>query len=131
MITGPGKTPYEQLGGEAGSREIVTRFYDLMDTQPEFAGIRVLHRADLAKARERLFDFLSGFLGGPPLYAQKHGHPMLRARHLPFAIGVAERDQWLACMNRAMQDSGVAEDLRQRLSNAFFKTADWMRNREE
>ncbi len=124
------QSPYELLGGDAKVRELVTRFYDLMDAEPGFAGIRKLHPADLASAREKLYLFLSGWLGGPPLYAQKHGHPMLRARHLHAAIGIAERDQWLACMSRAMADAGIDEDLRGQLYNAFFKTADWMRNRE-
>jgi hemoglobin len=62
---------------------------------------------------------------------QKHGNPMLRARHLPFAIGVAERDQWMACMTRAMEELEVDERLREALVQAFFKTADFMRNTED
>ena len=122
-------TPYERLGGEQKVRELVERFYDLMDTEPEFLAIRGLHQPDMARAREKLFLFLSGWLGGPQLYVQKHGHPMLRARHLPFAIGESERDQWVACMSRAMQEVGVEETLRERLAQAFFQTADFMRNR--
>jgi len=125
------KTPYETMGGEANVRALVDRFYDLMDSQPEFQGIRKLHQPDLAQAREKLFMFLSGWLGGPPLYVQKHGHPMLRARHLPFAIGASERDQWMACMTRAMEETGVEEKLRARLVQSFFQTADFMRNRED
>jgi hemoglobin len=108
----------------------VARFYDVMDAAPDFAGIRALHPADLGPAREKLYLFLSGWLGGPQLYAQKFGHPMLRARHLHAAIGIAERDQWLACMSRAMAEVEIDEALRRELYNAFFKTADWMRNRE-
>jgi hemoglobin len=126
----PVQSPYELLGGDAKVRELVTRFYDLMDTEPEFAGIRKLHQPDLSQAREKLHLFLSGWLGGPQLYTERFGHPMLRARHLPFRIGTAERDLWLACMDRAMREAGIAEDLRQALRGAFFKTADWMRNRE-
>ena len=122
------RAPYALLGGDAGVRELVTRFYDLMDSDPAYAGIRKLHRPDLSQARERLYLFLSGWLGGPQLYAERFGHPMLRARHLPFQIGAAERDLWLACMSRAMQDAGIDETLRQSLHDAFFKTADWMRN---
>jgi len=124
------RAPYALLGGDAGVRELVTRFYDLMDSDPAYAGIRKLHRPDLSQAREKLYLFLSGWLGGPQLYAERFGHPMLRARHLPFQIGVAERDLWLACMSRAMQEIGVEGELQQGLYNAFFKTADWMRNRE-
>ena len=125
------QTPYDQLGGEQKVRALVERFYDLMDTEPEFLGVRALHQPELANAREKLFLFLTGWLGGPQLYVQKHGHPMLRARHLPFPIGESERDQWVACMARAMQDVGVEEKLRERLRQAFFQTADFMRNRAE
>jgi len=126
-----GVTPYELLGGEAALRRLIDRFYDLMDTVPEYYGIRKLHPQDLAGSRDKLFMFLSGWLGGPQLYVEKFGHPMLRARHLPFAIGIAERDAWLACMLQAMEDTGVEETLREALLKAFFGTADWMRNRPE
>lgn len=123
-------TPYDLLGGGDKVRELVTRFYDLMDTDPAYAGIRRLHKPDLSPAREKLYLFLSGWLGGPQLYAERFGHPMLRARHLPFAIGATERDVWLGCMDRAMEEVGLEAGLRQGLHDAFFKTADWMRNRE-
>lgn len=128
--TRPDQTPYEMLQGDAGLRRLVDRFYDLMDEVPEYHGIRKLHPQDLAGSREKLYLFLSGWLGGPPLYVEKYGHPMLRARHLPFAIGLTERDAWLACMLQAMEDTGVTEPLRDALLKAFFGTADWMRNRE-
>lgn len=123
-------TPYALLGGEDALRRLTARFYELMDTIPEFYGIRKLHPADLAGSREKLFLFLSGWLGGPPLYAEKYGHPMLRARHLPFPIATAERDAWLACMLMALEDCGAEERLRADLMQAFYGTADWMRNRE-
>ena len=124
-------TPYQQIGGEAGLRRLTDRFYDLMDTVPEYYGIRKLHPQDLTGSRDKLFMFLSGWLGGPGLYVEKYGHPMLRARHLPFAIGLAERDAWLACMLQAMEDTGVEETLRMALLKAFYGTADWMRNRPD
>lgn len=101
-----------------------------MDEMPEYHGIRKLHPQDLSGSREKLHLFLSGWLGGPPLYAEKYGHPMLRARHLPFAIGIAERDAWLACMSQSMKDVNMAEPLHDALIKAFYGTADWMRNRE-
>jgi hemoglobin len=122
-------TPYERLGGDAGVRALVERFYDLMDLDPAFGGIRTLHAPSLDHARAKLHLFLSGWLGGPQVYIAKYGHPKLRARHLPFSIGIAERDQWLACMRRALVDTGVADDLAAELMPAFFQTADWMRNR--
>jgi hemoglobin len=121
--------PYALLGGEAEVQALVQRFYDLMDLEPAYKALRASHGSDLDRARERLFQFLSGWLGGPPLYTQAHGHPRLRARHLDFSIGILERDQWLACMDQAMVEVGVATDLRERLNRAFFQTADWMRNR--
>jgi len=121
-------TPYEQLGGEDGVRELVDRFYDHMDSLAEARGIRAMHARDLRGSRRKLFLFLSGWLGGPPLYEQQYGHPRLRARHLPFAIGESERDQWLLCMARALDDIGVTGDLREQLWQAFVHTADHMRN---
>ncbi|MDA8092728.1 MAG: group II truncated hemoglobin [Betaproteobacteria bacterium] len=121
---------YARLGGEAGVRRLVDRFYDLMDSDPDYYAVRKLHPGDLGSSREKLFLFLSGWTGGPPLYTDKFGHPMLRRRHLPFPIGEVERDQWMACMNRAMDELGVEPALREELTRAFFKTADFMRNRE-
>jgi hemoglobin len=99
-----------------------------MDLEPAYAELRRTHGSELDHARDKLYWFLSGWLGGPDHYIERFGHPRLRARHLPFAIGVRERDQWLACMNQAMHECGVDEDLRARLMQAFFQTADWMRN---
>ena len=124
-------TPYRTLGGAEKLRALVDRFYELMDTQPEYYAIRKLHPQDLSGSAEKLYLFLSGWLGGPSLYQQKFGQPFLRARHLPFSIGVAERDLWIACMREAMRDVQVKEDFRAALENAFFKTADHMRNRPE
>ena len=122
-------TPYELLGGDAKVRELVDRFYDLMDFEAKYRELRAVHGSTLESAREKLYLFLSGWLGGPPLYMDRYGHPMLRARHLPFAIGTVERDQWLACMAQAMEETGVPQELRKPLQDAFFKTADWMRNK--
>ena len=122
-------TPYDLIGGDAGVRALVDRFYDLMDLEPAYAQLRRVHGASLESAREKLYLFLSGWLGGPPLYVQRHGHPMLRARHLPFAIGEEERDQWMACMIQAMEELEVPQPLREALTAALRKTADWMRNR--
>lgn len=121
-------TIFDDLGGAEGVRSLVDRFYDLMDTLEEAKTIRDLHAKDLRSSREKLYLFLSGWTGGPPLYMEKHGHPRLRARHLPFPIGTVERDQWLLCMERALEDEGHPELLRQQLMGAFFQTADFMRN---
>jgi len=125
----PGRNPYEWLGGDAAVRALVDRFYDLMDLESGYAELRVAHGPDLHDARDKLYWFLSGWLGGPNLYIERFGHPRLRARHLPFSIGIIERDQWLACMNQAMLETGVDPELQARLQHSFFQTADWMRNR--
>ena len=119
---------YERLGGDAAVRTLVDRFYDLMDLEAAYTDLRRAHGPDLTHARDKLYWFLSGWLGGPDHYIDRFGHPRLRARHLPFAIGLRERDQWLACMNQAMIECRVDEELRVRLQQAFFQTADWMRN---
>jgi hemoglobin len=124
-------TPYELLGGDEVLRRLVERFYALMDAEPAYHPVRRLHPADLAHSTDKLYMFLSGYLGGPPLYQQKIGNPMLRARHLPFPIGSAERDAWLACMRRAMDEVGVEPpELKDWLMQQLFGTADWMRNKQ-
>ena len=121
-------TPFDQVGGEAAVRALVDRFYDLMDIEPAYHELRTVHGSTLDDARDKLFWFLCGWLGGPSHYTERFGHPRLRMRHMPFAIGVIERDQWLACMEQAMRESNLDPTLRERLNESFFKTADWMRN---
>lgn len=124
----PFDTPYAWAGGEASVRALVDRFYDLMDLEPAYKELRAVHGPDLASARDKLFWFLSGWLGGPQEYTERFGHPRLRMRHMPFAIGILERDQWLACMAQAMGETGLDPALHARLEKSFFQTADWMRN---
>ncbi len=121
------QTPYELLGGESAVHKLVDRFYDLMDEKEEVKVLRNLHAKSLRVSREKLFLFLSGWLGGPQLYVEKYGHPMLRKRHLPFVIGEDERDQWMLCMNQTL-DEQTEEPLRQQLKSSFDKVADHMRN---
>jgi hemoglobin len=121
-------TAFELIGGEEKVKALVERFYDLMDLEPKYAALRAAHGTDLTRARQNLFWFLCGWLGGPPHYESRFGHPRLRARHLPFVIKSQERDEWLACMDQAMGEVGVDEALRARLRESFFQTADWMRN---
>lgn len=129
QATAQADTAYERLGGEAAVRALVDRFYDLMDLEPAYAELRALHPTTLAGSRDKLFWFLCGWLGGPQYYVERFGHPRLRARHLPYPIGIKERDQWLACMDQAMQDLQLDAALVERLRAAFFNTADWMRNK--
>jgi hemoglobin len=121
---------YELLGGEKGLRSLVDRFYDIMDSSPEAARIRTFHGKSLKQSREKLFMFLSGWSGGPQLYVEKFGHPRLRMRHMPFSIGTVERDQWLWCMNKALDESQSVPRVVEFLKVRFGETADFMRNVE-
>ena len=121
-------TAFEWVGGEARVRALVDRFYDLMELEPALIELRAAHGPSLDDARDKLFWFLCGWLGGPNHYIERFGHPRLRARHLPFKIGIVERDQWVACMGMAMQDLGLDPVLQERLLESFMGTADWMRN---
>ncbi|KXW57781.1 group II truncated hemoglobin [Ferrovum myxofaciens] len=121
---------YENLGGEPGIRKLVEAFYHIMDTDPMATRIRQLHPEDLSSSKEKLFMFLSGWLGGPPLYIEAYGHPRLRQRHLPFPIGDEERDQWMGCMHQALEQCGLDEELKQQLIGSFSKTADFLRNKK-
>lgn len=124
-------TPFEEIGGETGVRALVDRFYDLMDLEPRFAALRAMHPTPLDGSRDKLFWFLCGWLGGPSHYEQRFGHPRLRMRHFPYAIGVKERNDWMACMEQAMNEVDMPDALRQRLHASFNGTADWMRNKPE
>ncbi|MBL78910.1 MAG: hemoglobin-like protein [Nitrosomonadaceae bacterium] len=122
---------YERMGGKVVLQRLVDCFYDLMDEDPDYFAIRKLHPQELCSSRQKLFMFLSGWTGGPSLYIEKYGEPRLRSRHLPFPIGSVERDQWLSCMNRAMDIIGLDLQLKKSLATAFAQTADFMRNQSE
>ncbi|MEM7229957.1 MAG: group II truncated hemoglobin [Planctomycetota bacterium] len=122
-------TPFEALGNEADVRALVDAFYDRMDSAPDYAGIRAMHAPNLTEARDKLYKFLVGWLGGPPLYTQEFGHPRLRMRHAPFSISESERDQWLGCMADAMNECNITGDLRTFLDQRFAHVANFMRNR--
>lgn len=121
---------YELLGGETGLRALVDRFYDIMDSAEEARTIRALHPADLTNSRDKFFMFLSGWSGGPPLYIQTYGHPRLRMRHMPFPIGSTERDQWLWCMNKALDEGGYQPAVVEHLKGRFAEIADFMKNKQ-
>jgi hemoglobin len=122
---------YDRLGGEAAVRALVERFYALMDQLPQAQAVRRLHPPSLAHSADSLFKFLSGWFGGPPLYIRERGHPRLRMRHMPFAIGRAERDQWLLCMRQALHEQVADLQLRAAVEQAFVGMADHMINRTE
>lgn len=122
---------FETLGGEQGLRQLVDAFYDRMDSAADYNLLRSLHPSHLDGSRDKLFWFLCGWSGGPQHFQQRFGHPRLRARHLPFAIGTVERDQWLACMADALRQCSVSDPARAALWPALSGLADWMRNQAE
>lgn len=124
----PSNPHYQLLGGETAVRNLVERFYELMDQKPQAQAIRAMHPGDLAASKEKLFLFLSGWLGGPPLFTERFGPPKLRQRHLPFPIDAAARDAWLSCMNQALEEQVPDAEFRAQLAAAFHKTADFLRN---
>lgn len=128
MTTVTAATPYDALGGAEGLHRLVDRFYALMDELPEAYSARKIHPESLAGANQALFEFLSGWFGGPSLYIEKHGHPRLRRRHLPFAIGQAEADEWMLCMRTALTEQVGDERLRDHLLQAFTQMANHMVN---
>lgn len=123
-------TLYEAVGGDAGVRALTRRFYQLMDTLPEAARCRAIHPADLTGSEEKLYEYLTGWLGGPPLYTEKRGHPMLRRRHFDAAIGPAERDEWLLCFVQALEETVPSEDLRKIILEPVTRLAHHMQNQD-
>ncbi len=130
MIENKQTTPYELIGGEAVLLNLVERFYFFMDTLPEASGIRVMHAGDLSAAHHKLFKFLSGWLGGPNLFIQEYGHPRLRQRHIAFAIDEAARDQWMLCMNKALNEITMDANFRENLSQTLQQLASHMINQD-
>lgn len=124
-------TPFELMGGDAGIRRLVDRFYDLVDTAPEAATIRALHATSLKASRDKLHLYLTTWTGGPPVYTDKYGHPRLRMRHFPFKIGSRERDEWLWCMDRALDEQAMPADLREGIRAKLHGLADHMRNQPD
>lgn len=123
------QTPY-QLLGEQGIRYLCNTFYDFMDSLPEAAGVRAMHARDLAPMKEKLALYLIGWMGGPPLYADKYGTVCMTTPHEPYHIGPEERDQWLLCMDRALAQCGASEEVIAMLKVPLFRIADAVRNRE-
>lgn len=127
-------TFFDLLGGDASGtesiRNLVEAFYDIMDSDPKVVPLRAMHKPDLTEAREKLFMFLTGWTGGPQLYIERYGHPMLRARHMPFPIDESARDQWMYCMIKAMHQLNFDDDLMKKLANQLYGVADFMRNKE-
>ncbi|WP_373504918.1 group II truncated hemoglobin [Aestuariivirga sp.] len=136
-MAGPGnqppyQTPYERIGGEAGVRNLVKVFYDLVETEPEGAPLRVMHNQGngLAHARDAQFMFLSGFLGGPQLYVEQHHHSNVRQMHAHLEIGPVEAQSWLACMEKALEQT-ADDETRRLLMQTFTRVANALKNRPQ
>ena len=127
----PQATPFELMGGAEGSRRLVDRFYDLVDSAPEASTIRALHAKSLKASRDKLHLYLMMWTGGPQTYVEINGHPRLRARHLPFTISSRERDEWLWCMDRALNEQEMPAELREDLRTKLHALADHMRNQPD
>lgn len=130
-MTAPAPSHFELIGGDAGIRRLVDRFYDLMDSSPEAVHVRALHAHSLKASRDKLHLYLTGWTGGPPAYVERYGDPRLRMRHFPFAIGTRERDEWLWCMERALEEHDMPETLKGHLRTRLRVLADHMRNQPE
>ena len=130
-MSNPNVSLYELIGGESGLRSLVERFYDIIDSAPEATRLRALHPKSLKQSREKFFMFLSGWTGGPQLYVEKFGHPRLRMRHMPFSIGVVERDQWIWCMSKTLDESNIDPRVVEYLKGRLAETADFLRNQAD
>lgn len=125
---GDAATPYAEIGGADAVRKLSDAFYDVIEE--ESPTLRAMLPASTKNTRTKLTMYLTGWLGGPPLYEEKWGHPRLRMRHMPFAIGTAEAEEWMRCMRVAMERAGVEEPLRTFLEERFGPLAMHMRNQE-
>tara|TARA_B100001059_G_scaffold61828_1_gene57756 strand:- start:292595 stop:293041 length:447 start_codon:yes stop_codon:yes gene_type:complete len=124
----PEQTPYQLMGGEPKVKALANRFYDIMETAPEAADLYAIHPLPLDSIRQKFFEFLSGWLGGPALFEQKYGHPRLRARHLPFQVDEKLRNQWMFCMEQALDDVVENKMLRQGIHQSVSQLASHMIN---
>jgi hemoglobin len=125
------QTHYQRIGGEAALKQLTRRFYEIMDELPETYALRKIHPDELSGSADKLYEFLSGWMGGPQLFIEKYGHPMLRRRHLAFKVDSDARDQWLLCMKLALEETVADATLRCELYDAIAKLADHMRNQGE
>jgi hemoglobin len=123
------QTPYQILS-EDGIYQLTSAFYDIMDTVPEAAGIRAMHARDLAPMKQKLAEYLTGWMGGPPRYADKYGTVCMTTAHEPYHIGPDEMAQWLLCMDKALEQVGASEELLAMLEVPMQRIANAVRNRE-
>ncbi|MDO6619116.1 MULTISPECIES: group II truncated hemoglobin [unclassified Shewanella] len=121
---------YDLIGGEKTIRLIAQNFYQQMQSREDTQPLLAIHRAPIKDSQQKLFEFLSGWLGGPQLYQQKYGHPALRARHMPFDIDQTMVDQWLTCMEQAIAEAIKKPEHQQVIFQAISQLANNMRNKD-
>lgn len=126
---GEAASPYLELGGDEAVRSLVDTFYDIVEGEAPV--LRSMLPRNTATSRQKLYEFLSGWLGGPPLYMQRRGHPRLRLRHMPFDIGSFEAEEWMRCVRRALQEVGAGTELASFLDAELGKVAIGLRNRPD
>jgi hemoglobin len=121
--------PFEMIGGEDGVRRLTSAFYDVMEQDPAFARLRAIHAADLGPMRQRLADFLTQWMGGPRIYAERHpGRPCVVSAHSPFKIDAAMAEDWMACMRKALERAEVAEPFRKMVEPVLADMCQGLRN---
>jgi hemoglobin len=124
------QTPYEILGDD-GIKQLARAFYDVMDELPQAADIRAMHAENMDHITRMLSAYLTGWMGGPPVYLALKGTVCLTDPHEPFRIGPKERDQWLLCMDAALEKVGASEDLKTMLKDPLYHIAETVRNCED
>lgn len=124
------RTPYQLLGGEEGVRRLAITFYDVMAELPQASEIRRMHAENMDEIKQKLFEYLSGWMGGPRLYLEKYGTVCLTSPHKPYAINASHRDQWLMCMDEALERVGASEEVKAMLKEPMYGIADLIRNRD-
>ena len=121
-------TPYEIIGREAGVKALAHAFYDAMDELEEADEVRRMHAANLDLIKEKLFQYLNGWLGGPHLYKDKYGTICLTDPHQPYPIGEEQRDQWIACWDLALDKVDAPEDFRVMTREPIARMASFLVN---
>lgn len=123
---GDAETPYLELGGDESVRLLVKTFYDIIENESPL--LRDMLPRNLSTTREKLYEYMSGWLGGPPLYSNKRGHPRLRMRHMPFSIGEDEAKEWMRCMSKAIDQRDLSTQLNSFLTTKLADLATHMKN---
>ena len=120
------QTPYDMAGGGERVRAFVDRFYDLMDTDPDYAALRALHAPDLAPMRASLAGFLTAWLGGPRDWFEQRPGVCMMSAHSAVRVTAETAGQWTRAMARALADAGIDPDLTERINEAFGRMAQSM-----